>query len=131
VNFLRILNCIAYIGISFGFVVTGFITSTTTRAFKEFFNRELPGKPLPNLTEFVLAYGTSETALVANLILGVFFVGLLFFLESGEQKRKQFVPICMAAAFSLVFVQLGSILLGIAMPSFPIIEGMSNAGVAH
>lgn len=125
-NRIRLMNCASYVAIFAGYLITGWITFVIPMCFKAIFANELPGKPLPELTGWVLAYGTSGASIAVNLILGLIFVGLLFFLEFGDEKRKPLIPICLTLAFVLNFLQLTSVLEGVSMPYFFVTLGLSD-----
>ena len=126
-NLARILNYLSYATVSIAYLVAGSTIHGVARCFRQHFNYLLPGKPLPNLTEFVLAYGSSGISLLINLVLASAFFSLLLFLEFGSEKRRSFIPLCLTIAFVLNFLQLGSMLIGVAMPSLYITYDMGAA----
>jgi hypothetical protein len=123
---LRILNCISYIGIFLGYLFTGWITCIMARCFRVVFDSELPGKPLPDVTECLLAFGRPGTPIIVNAIVGLAVTGLLFFLEFGNERRKAFLPLCLTVAFTLIFVQVSTVLEGVGMPYFFVTYGMTD-----
>jgi len=87
----------------------------------------LPGNPLPNITDLMLAYGNHGIPLVVNSLIGLIFVVLLFYLEFGSEKRRAYVPLCLAAALALIFLQVSVVLEGVTMPFYYVTYGMSEA----
>ena len=126
-NRIRILNCICYLGILLAYLFTGWIAFITARFFKFVFDQMLPGKPLPNITELMLAYGKHGTPLVVDSIIGLIFAVLLFYLEFGNEKRRAYLPLCLAAALALIFLQVSAVLEGVTMPFYFVTYGMSDA----
>jgi hypothetical protein len=124
---LRILNCLSYIGILLAYLFTGWITFIMARCFRVVFDSELPGRPIPDVTECVLAWGRPGTPIAVNAVLGLAFTGLLFFLEFSNERRKAFVPLCLTVAFALIFIQVSTVLEGVGMPYFFITYGMTDA----
>ena len=75
----------------------------------------------------MLAYGKDGIPLVVNSLVGLIFAVLLFYLEFGSEKRKAYLPLCLAAALALIFLQLSVVLEGVTMPFYFVTYGMSDA----
>ena len=123
----RALNFASYAGILCAYVFTAWSTHFAAQWFRVVFDYELPGKPLPNLTEAMLYYGTAGISAAINLASALMFGTLLIFLELGNEKRRAFIPFCITIAFAFVVLQLGAFLLAVAMPYLGVTFGMSGA----
>jgi len=125
VNLSRILNCFSYVTLFAAYWITGILIWGLTSWYGHLFKENLPGKELPGLTFFALTIGKLHP-IALNFILGTIFCGLLFFLESGNEKKRALIPFCLTVAFILLFLQLIAIFFGLSMPFVPTTGGMSN-----
>jgi hypothetical protein len=97
-----------------------------THGYKRIFESDLPGKPLPYLTEYVLAFGLRGSPTFVNLGLGLVLAGLLFYLEFGTEKRKAFIPFFLSTAFLLVFFEMTAVFVGLGMPGVSTVESTTG-----
>ncbi len=66
---------------------------------------------------------------MVNLIVGILFIGLLFYLEFSSQKLKAFLPFGVALAFAIVFIEITIVFIGLTMPGYS--TTMSITGIGH
>jgi hypothetical protein len=98
------------------------ISLLPARYFEPVYHRGLPGKPLPAITNWVLASSSFPTTFILELVVGVLFFGLFLFLDCGnDQRRARLIP-CLTAALTLSWLQLLIVLVALALPFIPIID---------
>jgi len=96
-------------------LLTGFLLSKSAEAFRKFYDLILGGRPLPSLTELVLNYCTSPLPMIAGLILGLTFAGLLWYLE--KQGKGGIVQLVLLAVLIENFFFMGVYLLSVTLPA--------------
>jgi type II secretory pathway component PulF len=105
-----------------GYALTGLVASLLPKYHKQVYDFGLPGKPLPTITECVLACASFPTTFILELGLGILFFGLFIFMEHGDAQRRAYLPTCLTAALMLSWFQLLIVFLALTLPLIPIIN---------
>jgi hypothetical protein len=106
VNLARILNYVSYVTAGLVLIGSGLIATTVLGVYHEAFTRDLPGQPLPSLTLFALACANSHAVMIFDIIAGLGFSGLLFYLDRSNEKQRAYVPVCLAIPLIISWFQI-------------------------
>jgi hypothetical protein len=111
----RSLNYASYVGVLLSYIVTGLAASFVIPVYQHALNSDLPGHPLPGLMLAILIVFSDSKLLIADILLGVLFSGILFYME-----RSTTMSAYAAAFLSLVLLfnwfQLLTLFVGLSMP---------------
>jgi type II secretory pathway component PulF len=118
---MRIPNYILYVTVLLSYILTGLVISILPKYHKHVYDVGLPGKPLPAVTEWVLACSSFPGTLIVEAVIGVLFFGLFLFLDRGDARRRAYLPMCLTAALALNWFQLFVVFVAITLPLIPII----------
>ncbi len=72
--------------------------------------------PLPGGTLMVLPYVRSDGPLIMGFLIGLASLALLLYLEKGEENRRAWIPVCLAAALLIGFLPLIFIAWAMSLP---------------
>ena len=124
----RILNYTAYVIAALSNIICGYTVSDFGHRYAYAFHRmsghrDAAGHvfysdnfPLPGGTQFVLPYVESNAPIIMGFSIGLTSFALLFFLERGTEKRKAWIPTCLAVALLLGFLPLIYIAWAMSLP---------------
>jgi uncharacterized membrane protein YhaH (DUF805 family) len=121
VNLPRFLNYFSFVAVALVQIVTGFVFQKIPHFYKGIYQMDLPGKPLPDITLFVLRCSDSGLSEWVALSLGIFYLGALSFLERDD-RRRAYLPVCLIAIMTFCWLQLLVTFIALTMPQIPLID---------
>jgi len=113
---LRILNYVSYVAVLVGYALTGFVLCLAQDIYRDVYRIEIPGKPLPYFTECLIRHVSYPKTFYIELSLGLLFCVLFLFLEHGDSKKRDFLPIALTVAFAIICSQVLIALVAFSMP---------------
>jgi hypothetical protein len=116
VNVARILNYVSYVAVLVSYALTGLVLSLVQSVYRGIYRIELPGKPLPEITEWLMRHVSYPTTFFFELVLGLLFCGLFLFLEHGDVRKRAFLPVSLTAGLVISWFQVSIALVAFSMP---------------
>jgi hypothetical protein len=112
VSLIRILNSLSFAVLFSAYVLTGYVVSVSGEYYARMVRMNLPGRPLPTLTELMLFCDGSAWPIYLAVLIG------LAFLDCHDQTRR-FVPIGLTIAWGLCALHLLAFVIAVGLIAVP------------
>jgi hypothetical protein len=110
---------LSYLTLFFAYAVSGWTVSGIVEFWRKLLEINLPGKALPAIALLVLACDRSNGPTIIGLVLGAFFVAMLFWLQRTS-RGQAWVPTFLAVAWGLCALHLWAVLVSIYLTMIPV-----------
>jgi hypothetical protein len=118
VNLVRILNYLSFLAVFAAYALTGYIVSINGRFFLRLIRENLPGRPLPAISELVFYWDVPSCPITIGIVTGLIFAGGLFLLYHNE-KTQRWVPLGLTIAWGLCVLHLLAFVCAVGLASVP------------